>query len=153
EHTDRHETRRWRRAQTALPNQTPPRAQQIWIDVVPRRNRSHAAAWLMRLSNNPQLLFHAPAAPPFAGADDFDRAIRHRFKVDLKVGFKVTASAYFASSKQGGPHRTLTAKARLKATRRSNGGSCVRQRTCGWRRGRCGGGRRNWRRKNDARGG
>ncbi|HEY1411218.1 MAG TPA: hypothetical protein VGF36_03715, partial [Rhodopila sp.] len=48
--------------------------------------------------------------PPFAGANDLDLAVRHRFKVDLKVSFKVSASAYFAKPKQGGDHRTLTSE-------------------------------------------
>jgi hypothetical protein len=41
------------------------------------------------LGNQPELLFSAPAPPPFATADDFNRAVRHDFMVDLKVGFKV----------------------------------------------------------------
>ena len=77
-------SRRRSRGETTLANQTPPCSQQIRIDVVPRRNGPHADARLVRLGNYPQLLLHAPASPPFAGADDLDRAVRHRFKVTLR---------------------------------------------------------------------
>jgi hypothetical protein len=43
----------------------------------------------MRLSDDSQLLFHAPAPAAFPPVDDLDRAIRHDFKEDLKVDFKV----------------------------------------------------------------
>jgi hypothetical protein len=43
----------------------------------------------MRFGDDPQLLFHAPASAALPPVDDLDRAVRHDFKVDLKVDFKV----------------------------------------------------------------
>jgi hypothetical protein len=43
----------------------------------------------MRLSDDSQLLFHAPAPAALPPVDDLDRAVRHDFKEDLKVDFKV----------------------------------------------------------------
>jgi hypothetical protein len=53
----------------------------------------------MRLGNNPQLLFQTPAPPPFSAANDLDRGVRHRFKVDLTVGFKVDSFGIFRQVK------------------------------------------------------
>jgi hypothetical protein len=66
---------------------------------MPRRNRPHAGAGLMRLGNNPQLFLGSPASPPFSAAEDLNRAVRHRFKVDLKVGFKVDSLGMFRWSR------------------------------------------------------
>jgi hypothetical protein len=72
---------------------------------MPCGNRPHALARLLRLSNDPLLLFHAPAPPPFAGADNLDLTVRQRFKVDLKVGFKVNSFAIsqWVKARRGSP--------------------------------------------------
>ena len=64
-----------------------------------RRHSSDTGPRLMRLGNDPQLLFHTPAPPPFACADDLDRAVRHRSKGDLTVDFKVASFGMPAASK------------------------------------------------------
>jgi hypothetical protein len=73
---------------------------------MPRCYRTNARSRLMRLTDHPQLVFHAPAAAPFPPADDLHR--RHDLKLDLAVHLKVTASASIAPSAQGGRRRTDT---------------------------------------------
>ena len=58
----RHKVLPLRRNQMPVPHLTAPRAQQARIDIVPRRHRPNRRTRLMRLGNDPQLLFHAPTA-------------------------------------------------------------------------------------------
>ena len=57
------------------------------------RELGESRDWLIALRDNPEFLLHTPAAASFPGAKDLDRAVRHDFKVDLKVGFKVDTLA------------------------------------------------------------
>jgi len=57
------------------------------------RDGANARARLVRLSDKPQLVVHTPAAASLSDADNLDGTVRHGFKVDLKVGFKVTNPA------------------------------------------------------------
>jgi hypothetical protein len=59
---------------------------------VPRRNRTNTRPSLVRLADNPQLLFHAPSAATFTPADDLHHTLRHRLRLDLTVRLKVAAS-------------------------------------------------------------
>jgi hypothetical protein len=72
-----HECRdRWR-CQQAIPHLSPPGEQQARIDAVPRSHLGHAHTSLLRLRDNPQLLFDRPTSPTLASRDDLDRAAAH----------------------------------------------------------------------------
>ncbi len=92
-HPHRQQPHRLLRDELASLHLPPPGAQQIGIHVVPSRHRAQAGTRLFRLRDNPQLLFHAPATAPLPRAEDLDRAVRHSFEVNLKVGFKVMTLA------------------------------------------------------------
>jgi hypothetical protein len=62
---------------------------QTGVNVLPCRYPNDGRSGFLRLRNNAELLLGAPAASAFPCTRDFDRAMRHDFKVDLKVGFKV----------------------------------------------------------------
>src|ERR1700728_1425512 len=91
-----------------VPHLTAPCAQQARIDIVPRRNSPHRRTRLMGLGDDPQLFFHAPAPAAFPPVDDLDRAVRHDFKEDLKVDFKVYSVATPCRTQQGGDPREGT---------------------------------------------
>ena len=86
------------RRQMPVAHLTAPCAQQARVDIMPRRHGPDRRTWLMRLGDDPQLFFHAPAATAFSPVDDLDRAVRHDFKEDLKVDFKVYSFATPPSS-------------------------------------------------------
>src|ERR1700709_748731 len=91
-----------------VPHGAPPSAQQARINIVPRRHGPDRRTRLMRLGNDPQLLFHAPAPPTFPSINDLDRAVRHDFKEVLKVDFKVYNVTTHCQCPVGGADRTVT---------------------------------------------
>jgi hypothetical protein len=132
---DRHKTRRRCRAQTTLPYQPLPRAQQIWINVVPRRNRPHAGARLVRLSNyrsfSSTLQRRRRSRALIISIWLFDIALRST----LRWALRSTASACPVGSKQGGAHRTITERP---AQHQANpqGHACLQRRAKPGREGR-----------------
>jgi hypothetical protein len=82
----------------------------LWqrLNIMPCRNFAHPRTTLMRLGDNPQLLFRSPATATLPPRDDLYPTIRHRLTLDLTARFKVTTSAHSPMSEQGGRHRTLT---------------------------------------------
>ena len=56
-------------------------------------DRSKDSVRLVAFRDDPKLLLYTPTTAPFPCAKDLNRAIRHDFKVDLKVGFKVITLA------------------------------------------------------------
>src|ERR1700710_614536 len=97
-----------------VPHLTAPCAQQAWIDIVPHRYSPHRRTRLMRLSDDSQLLFHAPAPAAFPPVDDLDRAVRHDFRSTLRWTLRPTVSPHPARTRQGGDHRTVTYRPRMR---------------------------------------
>ena len=74
DHPHRDKYRLRLRPQNATANQTSPVPQQSSADLIPPGNLGDAGAWLLGLSDNPQLLRSAPTSSPFNPGDDLHPA-------------------------------------------------------------------------------
>ena len=73
--------------------------QQTGVNIVSRCDGNDGRSRFLRLRYDAELLLCAPAAPTLSRTEDLDLAVRHDFKVDRKVGFKVILGTTRAHSK------------------------------------------------------
>jgi hypothetical protein len=62
--------------QLPAPLGVPPLPQQAATDLVPTRHLSHRRAWLIKFSQDPQLLLHPPATTTLNPSDDLHKNLR-----------------------------------------------------------------------------
>src|SRR4051794_7744705 len=103
---DRQKQRRAPFPQRALPHLAAPREQQAGIQIIAGSNIANACAWLVGLSDDPQLLRDRPAAPALPTHNDFDDALRHGSNRTLTLALRCPAA--FVGRRTGGWGRTLT---------------------------------------------